>query len=109
MGINWVQGQTYTLLPLTLKQTATSALDLTGVSTTNITVKVKRKDGRAPTTYTALAGTASISNATTGSILYQFADADVAVAGEFYLLVQVNMPNAKVWKSMPVDFTIQAG
>lgn len=109
MGISWVQGQTYTLLPLTLKQTATSALDLTGVSAGNISVQVKRKDGRSPTVFTALTGTPSISSASNGSILYQFADQDVAVSGEYQLLVRVVMPNGKVWKSMPVDFLILAG
>jgi len=109
MGIVWVQGHTYTQLPLTLKQSATSALDLTGVSAASITARVQRKDGRAPNVFTALAGSVTIITATAGQITYAFADADVAQAGTYRFLIQAVMPNGKTWKSLPVDFTILQG
>lgn len=109
MSILWVQGHTYTQLPLILKQSSTAALDLTGVAANGIVVKVRRKDGRQPTSFTALAGSVSITTAASGSISYQFAAADVAQSGDYQLLVQVTMPNSAVWKNLPVDFTILPG
>jgi hypothetical protein len=101
--MNWTQGTTYTPASFTATGPNGAALNLTGLSGSNITLRMRPN---APVSkYGALAGAATITTAVSGLFTYAFAASDVAVAGSFFLVIDVMYSGVPV-NSAEIPFII---
>lgn len=105
--MNWTQGSIYTSASFIAAGPTGAILNLTGLTGSNITLRMRPN---APVSkYATLAGTATITSATTGAFTYAFAAADVANAGSFLLVIDVAYSGVPV-NSAEIPFIIsQAG
>lgn len=107
-GYQWPQGSTHIQLPLALAQSDGTFYDLTGVTTTQITLKMRQVLGNVKGPFVALTGnTASIQQPPTNGVFnYHFSAADVANVGTYELLVTINYGAGDDAKSFPIPFEI---
>jgi hypothetical protein len=104
MSLSWPQGHTHSPLPITLATQAGTPLDLTGVSPTSITVKLRPNSP--VSSYVPLVGTVAIPAPTLGQITYTFAPADVALFGAYKLTVTVTYGANDEADFYEIDFLI---
>lgn len=102
MPTSWPQGHTHTALPVTLTTQSGTPIDLT--LATAITVKMR--PAVPVSSYVALAGTPTVTSATSGQFNYVFAPADVATFGAFKLMVTVTYSTTDEADFFEVDFLI---
>lgn len=87
----WTKGNTHTLLSVNLFDPFGNPISLTGVLTTDITLKMRRVAGATKYPFNNLTGTVTaITDATNGVFSFQFSSADVATAGTYEMGVSVN-------------------
>ncbi len=102
-AIQWTRGNTYDTLALTLQSQDGTPLSLAGLAGSAITVLLR--PNMPLSLPAALAGSATITNAATGQISYQFAASDIAVPGSYYLEVHVAFSGAS-WLAFESLFII---
>ena len=102
--IQWSQNSTHIQLPITLQTSAGTPVDLTGLSGSAVTIKVRPAEQ--VSAYILLQGTSTITNAGLGQITYKFAASDVASAGKFKLVVTATFGSNDIWSSFEQDFII---
>ena len=102
-SIVWTQNTTAQVLQCNCVTPAGSVLSLTNA--TGVTMKMR--PDTANTVYSVLTGTGTITNASGGIFTYQFAAADVAQAGDYQLVAEIQFTGGLILNLLPVPFSIQ--
>ena len=101
MAITWTQGTTHIQLSLTCQRSLGSAISLVG----NTGITLKMRANLAGSSYVTLSGTPTVTDAANGEFSYKFAAGDVAVAGQYKLVISIGFSDGPI-NSFEQDFII---